>query len=299
MERMFFIVNPAAGCERCGKIFEEKVEPILKEKKADYGFVMTEYPFHAITLAEEALKNGEKFIVAVGGDGTINEVSSVLCGKKGIKFGILPFGTGNDIADTLKLPLTPNEALDVLFNEDAHDMDMGSVNDKKFINIAGIGFDVDVLINVAKRKEKAKSKAKGMLPYFLGILDALFHRRRIHAVIETEHGKIEEDILLTTIGNGRRFGGGMQANPKAIVNDGLFDICVVEYMGLARFLSLLPLFMKGKHLGKKPVKYFRAKQMNIITDVKCKMELDGEIFEGTPAKFNIIPNALKMVCPEI
>lgn len=294
MERMFFIVNPMAGGESCGKLFNEKVRTILDAKKADYGVAVTEYPFHAIKLTEEALEKGERFIVAVGGDGTVNEVSSVLCQKEDIKFGILPFGTGNDIADTLKLPLTPKEAVEVLFTESCRDMDMGSVNGRKFINIGGIGFDVDVLINVAKRK----TKAKGMLPYFLGILDALLHRRKIHAVIETENVKFEDDILLTTIGNGKRFGGGMLAAPKAEVDDGLFDICVVKYIGLAEFLRLLPSFMKGKHLGKRPVRYFRAKFMKIVTDVECKMELDGEIFNGTPAEFNIVPKALKVVCPK-
>lgn len=292
MERIFFIVNPIAGSGKCYALFDE-AKAILNDKNVPYSAEYTEYAGHAVKIAEEAVKRGEKFIVAVGGDGTVNEITSVLCGNKNIKFGILPFGTGNDISSFLNIPFDTLGAVDALIGCEAREMDMGVANDHTFINVAGFGFDVDVLLNT----EKHKKGRKGMMPYLLGIIDAIFHRRKIHAVIETKDKKFEEDILFAVVGNGTQFGGGMKVTPNAKPDDGYFDICVVKYVSFLYMLKLLPSFLKGKHIGKKGVIDFREKFISFKTDVECLIQLDGEIMKGTPVEYRIIPNALKVVRP--
>ena len=98
-----------------------------------------------------------------------------------------------------------------------------------------------------------------MLPYFLGIVDSLFHRKKVHAKIKTDSIQYEGDIIISVAGNGKRFGGGMLVNPDAEVDDGLFDLCIVRWVSLFTFLRLLPLFIKGKHKNKAPVTNIRTK----------------------------------------
>lgn len=173
MDRMFFIVNPVAGSGKCNALFSE-CETILRERGIEYIVKKTEYKGHAVKIAEEAIKNGEKFIIAAGGDGTVNEISSVICQNPNVKLGILPFGTGNDLSGMMNLPSEPEAAIDLLLSGEAKYIDLGIANGTKFTNVCGIGFDVDVLINT----ERHKKGRKGMLPYFLGIVDSLFHRKR-------------------------------------------------------------------------------------------------------------------------
>lgn len=290
--RICFIVNKTAGAGRCEALFK-RAEEILNARKADHVVHCTEYGGHAVKLTEQAVKDGEKFIVAVGGDGTVNEVSSVLCGIEGIAFGILPFGTGNDVARNAGLPLEIEKAVDTLLNGSLHNYDMGRANGRPFINAGGFGFDVDVIINT----EKHKKGGGGMLPYLLGIVDTLFNRKKIRAIIETKHERFEKDIMVAVVANGAQFGGGMRVAPEAKTDDGLFDVCLIEHVGLIQLLFLLPLFTKGKHLSKKPVLYFKTDYVRFETDLEYSIQLDGEIVETTPVEYSIVKNALSMVKP--
>lgn len=291
MSDIFLIVNETAGSGRCKQMFQ-KVEVILKNKGVDYCAKFTKYPLHAVEIAREALKNNEKYIVAVGGDGTVNEVSSVLCGVEGVKMGILPFGTGNDIAGALDLPQDEEKAVEVLVRGKTYDLDMGIANDEhKFINVGGQGFDVDVLVNT----DRFKKGRSGMAPYIMGLIKTIVHRKKIHARISSKEFSTEMDVLLIVVGNGTRFGGGMLATPNALTDDGKFDVCVVEYIGFFHMLALLPLFLKGKHVDKKPVHYFKTEQIRIETDGQYKIELDGEVMNGTPVEYRILPGAIKIV----
>lgn len=292
MDRMFFIVNPVAGSGKYNALFSE-CETILRERGIEYTVKKTEYKGHAVKIAEEAIKNGEKFIIAAGGDGTVNEISSVICQNPNVKLGILPFGTGNDLSGMMNLPSEPEAAIDLLLSGEAKYIDMGIANGTKFTNVCGIGFDVDVLINT----ERHKKGRKGMLPYFLGIVDSLFHRKKVHAKIKTDSIQYEGDIIISVAGNGKRFGGGMLVNPDAEVDDGLFDLCIVRWVSLFTFLRLLPLFIKGKHKNKAPVTNIRTQSFTIETDSECIVELDGELIEKTPLTCSIIKNALRVVRP--
>ena len=280
---MFFIVNPVAGSGKCNALFSE-CETILRERGIEFIVKKTEYKGHAVKIAEDAIKNGEKFIIAAGGDGTVNEISSVICQNPNVKLGILPFGTGNDLSGVMNLPSEPEAAIDLLLSGEAKYIDMGIANGTKFTNVCGIGFDVDVLINT----ERHKKGRKGMLPYFLGIVDSLFHRKKVHAKIKTDSIQYEGDIIISVAGNGKRFGGGMLVNPDAEVDDGLFDLCIVRWVSLFTFLRLLPLFIKGKHKNKAPVTNIRTQSFTIETDSECIVELDGELIEKTPFVLGVI-----------
>lgn len=289
--RPYFIVNPIAGGGKAKEKFERLMN-YLREKKADFGFCMTDRAGQSTELADRAYEEGERFIVAVGGDGTINEVASSLCKRDDAIMGICPFGTGNDFARVLSLPGDPEEAGRILLEGEPAQVDIGMAGEKPFTNVGGLGFDVDVVINT----EKYKSRFHGMIPYLLGIAKSLLHLRSVPVTITADGQTIKEDVTICAIGNGSHIGGGMAALPEASAQDGLFDVCVVEKVNLPRLLTLLPRFIKGRHVGLKPVKYFRAKEVRIDCE-RYPMQLDGELGQYAPVTFRLIPGALRVMLP--
>lgn len=289
--RPYFIVNPIADGGKVNDKFSE-LRRYLDAHGADYGFKLTEKPGQSTELAEQAYSEGERFIVSVGGDGTVNEIGAALYTKKDAVMGICPFGTGNDFARALKLPSEPEEIGRILIGGAPRRVDIGMADGKPFTNVAGFGFDVYVVINT----ERYKNRFHGMLPYLLGIVRTMLHIKRIPVKVIADGQEIEDTILLISVGNGSHFGGGMAALPNADPSDGLFDVCIVKSVSFFRFLSLLPLFIKGRHLGKKPVRYFRAKEVRLECE-RGPLQLDGELGEYAPVTFSIIPGALNVMLP--
>lgn len=289
----FFIVNPIAGGGSVLKKYAEAKEFLGIEN--DDRCVCTEHERQSKELAEQAYERGERYIVAVGGDGTVNEVASALLGKPEAVMGILPFGTGNDLARALKLPEEPKEAARVIAEGAEKRIDMGLANGVPFVNVAGLGFDVDVLINTEKYKKRFH---KGMMPYMLGIIKTLLHIKKIQAVITSDGEEEHKDILLCAVGNGTHFGGGMAVTPRAEVDDGLFDVCVIRSACLPRLLLILPGFIKGRHLKSRLVDYYRAAEVSIACD-RQPIQLDGEVgAEYSPVSYRILPGALRMMLPK-
>ena len=290
--RPFFIVNPIAGGGKAMEKFNALTE-YFKSVGAEFGACFTEAADQSTGLAQEAYDEGERFIVAVGGDGTINEVASALWDKDDVIMGVCPFGTGNDFARVLSLPTEPVEAAKVLLEGEPQPVDIGMAGDKPFINVGGLGFDVDVVINT----ERYKGRFRGMLPYLFGIVRSMIHLNKVPVKLTADGETIEESVLILSVGNGSHIGGGMAALPEADAQDGLFDVCMVKKVGMPTFLHLLPKFIKGKHLGTKPVRYFRAKEVKIEC-ARTPMQLDGELGEYAPVTFRIVPGALKIMLPK-
>ena len=289
--RPYFIINPIAGGGMVNDKFAE-ARAYMDGRGAEYELVYTEREHQATELAEQAYANGERFIVAVGGDGTVNEVAAALYGKNDATMGIFPFGTGNDLARALRLPGEPEEAAELLLVGSSRLIDIGTANSKPFINVGGLGFDVDVVLNT----ERFKNRFHGMMPYMLGIITSLIHMKRVKAVITADGNAETLDIMLCAVANGTHFGGGMAVAPNADVTDGLFDVCIIKSAGLLRVLTLLPRFIKGRHLNSKLVKYFRASEVTIDCD-PMPMQLDGELGMYAPVRFKILHEALRVVMP--
>lgn len=289
MERLFFILNPVAGTGRGAKYFPQ-LRAILDAKGVDYGYARSEHPGHAVELTRQAVAAGEKRIIAVGGDGTVNEVASALYGT-GVVMGILPLGTGNDLARTLGLPTEPLEALDVVLNGQVRPMDAGMANDCFFINAAGYGFDVDVL----QRVEKYKKRLNGMLPYLLGIAEALFHLRRLKLTLRRPEGITETTGFILVAANGRYLGGGMNATPQADPFDGLLDVCLVKDMPFYKFLPAIARFVKGAHLDLAEVDYFKVQELELSCPAGGPLDLDGELKSQPPVVFRALPGAIPVL----
>lgn len=290
--RPYFIVNPVAGGKKAVEAFEA-IADYLRSRSIDFGYVFTSHAGQAGELAEAAYLSGERFIVAVGGDGTISETASCLYTKSDVIMGICPFGTGNDFARVLKLPTEPEAVAEMLLGGVPSPVDIGMANDKPFTNVGGIGFDVDVVINT----ERYKARFHGMLPYLMGIIRSLVHLRHVSVTITADGESFSDDITICAVGNGSHFGGGMAALPEAKADDGLFDVCVVKRVGVFKLLRLLPSFIKGRHINKSCVRYFRAAEVTVDCE-RTPMQLDGELGQYTPVKFRVLPGALTLMLPK-
>lgn len=291
MSSLHFIVNPISG-SGMGKRRFELVRKILDEKNAQYTFEYTQHPNHGVELAKNAVAAGHTTIVAAGGDGTLNEVASVVKDHPHITLGLLPFGTGNDFAGALGLPNDEDKLVAIILAGNAVPVDAGMAGESFFMNVAGFGFDVDVV----RYTENFKRKLNGMLPYMLGILKSLIYLSRTVADIETDSGEhMHISCILLSACNGCRFAGGIKLAPLASPRDGLLDVCILKSVNRLKFLYLLPKYMQGKHLGYKDFLYFKAKSIVVNTAANMPMECDGEIMGTTPAVFRALPGAINFL----
>ena len=283
---LHFIFNPIAGHGISQKKFKE-LEELLKKRGIEYTVSCSEYPGHSHALTQQAVKDGREIIVAAGGDGTVREVAHELVGK-GVTMGIFPCGTGNDLARALNIPQDTIEALDVLLNGEAREIDAAKANDDLYFNVAGFGFDVDVLINT----ERFKKRFKGLTAYVLGLFSALFGLKLSRVRITSPEETFECSALLVAACNGTHFGGGMNVAPKADPSDGLLDICVISDVTRLTVISVLSKFIKGRHLALPMVKYFKTTQISVESERPLQLQLDGEVIGSTPVTFKVLPKAL-------
>lgn len=292
MERLCLICNPIAR-SGAAKETAARVCERLTERGVPFTAWETEYPGHASELAQRALREGYSRIVAVGGDGTLRETALPLVHTDAV-LGLIPCGTGNDLARTLGIPPDPERAVDVLLSGTDIHIDAGTANGIVFFNVAGFGFDVDVLDYTDALKPRCKN---GSTAYFLGLMKALFGLKLRRSVIAFADGTLEKDVLLIAAGNGRFFGGGMEVTPQADPSDGLLDVCIIHDVNFFSALTVLPRFMKGKHLSTPYVTYRREKTVTVACEPTSRIEVDGERMPGTPVTFTVLEKALKVRVP--
>lgn len=288
---LHIIWNPVAGNGKAMQTFSI-VEEALKARGVPYLASRSEFPGHAVALAKDAVKDGCSPIVALGGDGTVREVASALFGTEAA-MGILPCGTGNDLSRALNLPKDPIQALELILGGEARRMDAAKANDELYFNIAGFGFDVDVLDYTEIYKKKTKN---GSLAYIRGLLRAITDQKTRRTVITTPEGVMEKDVLVMVAANGTHFGGGMHVAPTADPFDGLLDVCIIHSVNFFSLLGLLTNLKSGNHIkSKKYVTYLRTTEVTAVCEPVSRLDVDGEVMPGTPVTFRILPQSLNMI----
>ena len=186
-----FIVNPAAG-SGFALTAMQKLETVLREKNIEYRIYRTERPGHGTEIASELSSDKDVLaVVSVGGDGTAGEVAAGLTGT-GKPMGIIPAGTGNDFIKSVNIPNDPDKAMEILLTGKQDRIDTGVVNDHFFLNVCGTGFDVTVL----DYAEAEKKKHRGLTPYLLGLIKAIFHYRSVRLNLIADGEKEEGQFLV-------------------------------------------------------------------------------------------------------
>jgi diacylglycerol kinase (ATP) len=233
------IVNPRAGV--AARRTREAVE-CGRPSWSDYAVYLTRAPGHATELAREAVKGGADLVLAVGGDGTVNEVARGVLGSAAA-LGIVPVGSGNGLARALGIPLRPGPALGALESGVRRRMDVGVLNGRPFLNVAGIGFDAAV--GHAFHERGRRGGRRGLLGYVRLSLLELRAYRAPRLAVEAGGARIDVTGFVATFANGPQYGSGAVVNPGGRLNDGQLEVVVVEDRPLWRLLLAAPRLFTG------------------------------------------------------
>lgn len=290
MKKILFIINPISGIGK-QKIVESLIGKHLDKEKFSSEIVYTKYAKHAIELSKEASSGNDVFdiVVAVGGDGSINEVSQGLIGSNTV-LGVLPAGSGNGLARFLKIPLDLKKAILNLNKEETKRIDTLKVNDVFAVNVAGIGFDAEISHRFATYGKR------GFWAYLKLVLKSFFSYKNFDCEFELDGEKLSKKAFLISCANSSQFGFNAHIAPLAKIDDGFFDICILRkfpvWAGLGITFRLFgKSFHKSKFMETKQAKRFSyKKQGEIIAQIDgeaiaFKDELNIEI---NPSSLNII-----------
>ncbi|MGH9198737.1 MAG: diacylglycerol/lipid kinase family protein [Acidimicrobiia bacterium] len=299
--KAFVIANPLSGRGKVGRD-PSWLEGLLREKNLEYELRLTEKRRHATDLARQALREGYRFIVAAGGDGTIHEVVNGMMSDNGplnpeAVLGVLATGSGSDFIRTFGLPQDPVKGVGHLIGENLFEIDVGKItytdssgamHSEFFPNIAEAGFGGDVV----KHAEKLPRWVGG-LRYMLGFWMTLLSSRITKAKVVMDNRTYQGPLTNLVVANAQFYGRGMHIAPKAHPADGIFDVLVQAGNKRDYVIGLRKVY-KGEHLQMKAVKLFHARRVEVDADLPLQIEGDGEVLGFTPATFEIVENALRL-----
>ncbi|MDR7481345.1 MAG: diacylglycerol kinase family lipid kinase [Armatimonadota bacterium] len=288
--RVHAVVNPQAGWGRGGRIWP-RVRLVLEQAGWSVTTSLTERRGHAMEVARAARAD---LILAVGGDGTVHEVvNGVLAAGGQVPVGIVPVGTGCDFARAMGMPRDPIAAARALPGCEHRQVDVGRVNDRYFLTVAGVGFDGEV----AARVNRWPKVVGGTLLYVAGILATLATYAPVEVALDVDGVRTRERVFLVAVGNTAWNAGGMWLVPAARPDDGLLDAVVAGPLGRLETLAVLPKVFSGRHLGHAKVRQARGRVIRVDGVRPLPIQADGELVGRLPATFSVLPQALTVLAP--
>jgi YegS/Rv2252/BmrU family lipid kinase len=299
-------VNAAAGAGRTRNRWPQ-IARELDRLNLRYEARFTQGEGDATRLAEEAVRAGCSAVVAVGGDGTINEVLNgvMQAGAEGTAlpaFGVLPSGTAQDFARSAGIPLEPRQAARALASPWRHPIDVGRIRFEAgtvryFANYAGTGFDA----TVAAQARSWGHRLRGAVPYVLGFFAVLRGFRNPQFVISLDGESPlnpARRASMVVVANGANYAGVLRMAPAAALDDGLLDVVVIGDISPLVLLGQLPLAIVGRHLAHPQVSAQRARSVSIQSGEPVPVQSDGELVGCLPAVFEVLPRALQLLRPQ-
>lgn len=258
----------------------------------------TEKQGHGTELAKEAALAGYDRVVAVGGDGTINEVMNGLFGTD-TALAVVPAGTGNDWIRTVGIPIDPVKAWEVATNGRVSETDVGeAVGHRYFINVAGVGFDAEV----ARRVKVARGLLARLGPtprYLAAVLGTFFGYRGadVIATIDGEERPLDK-MFLMAIAVAKYYGSGMMIAPQAEIDDGALDLVWGADIRMLELLGLMKRIFGGRHLSHPKISTERCSEVTLNSDTPLPFHIDGDVAGTLPVTFKVHRKALKIIVPE-
>ncbi len=285
-----FIVNPASGRGK-GEILGRKLKERLAQTSLDYQIRTTSAPGEAIEMAKTAASSFE-VVVAVGGDGTLNEVVNGIMGSNSV-LGLIPVGSGNDFARAAEIPFQFEPALQILLRGRKRKIDVGKANDRYFHNGLGVGFDAHAVYTSMNVK-----RLRGNAIYLYSVLRTLTYYRPVPLTIRLNDQVKQSDYFMLTVGNGVSLGGGFFLTPDAQIDDGLFDVCLIHNMPTLSILRNLIKVYSGKHKEDPRVEMLRTDRLVIEAAEPFAVHLDGELLSLNLKQLTVelIPRGLEIIC---
>jgi YegS/Rv2252/BmrU family lipid kinase len=286
VKKIAVILNPAARGERARRLQEQVT-------KLTHGAVLraTSRCGDAECLARAAVEEGYRVIIAAGGDGTVNEVVNGIAGSS-VALGLLPLGTMNVFATELGLPVADLAGCwKVIKEEHVRRIDLPSANGKHFVQLAGVGFDAQVV----KETSRALKRSFGPLSYLVSAAQ-IAARTPPKLRIESEHASAKKGSFVL-IGNGRLYGGPFPFFKNAVIDDGLFDVLVFKrfnYLEIIRYMQ--DVFLRPQ-ITSPEVEYFQTTSLRVTSEGTVPVEVDGELIGNCPMAFKIRPHGLRVFAP--
>ncbi len=288
-KKICFIVNPISGVGR-QKVIEKLIDRELNRLLYDYEIAYTKAAKHATELSKQAAEKGFDIVVAVGGDGSVNETAKGLIGST-TAMAIIPTGSGNGLARHLQIPLNLKKAMDVINNGKEKFIDTIRLNDESFVNIAGVGFDAHI------GWEFAKFGKRGFSSYLKVIQRELpkYKAQEYELVIE---GKVHsKKAFLISVANGSQWGNNAYIAPLADISDGIMDVMIMKDFSFFNAISIgFRLFRKTVHQSAF-LEIIKCKEV-VIRQQKNIAHIDGEPIEaGNEISIKVNPQSLKVIVP--
>lgn len=265
-----FIINPISGAIRRPDRIIQMINEFWKNSGIDYSVIKTNHRGHAIELAKKAVAGGIDMVVAVGGDGTINEIGRGLTGSE-TALGVVPAGSGNGFARNFDIPLRPDDAVKALINPCFRRIDVGKINGHHFFNVAGIGLDAEISAHFDK------FGIRGPLPYFyVGIREFLRYEPETIEIYLNEGKKIECKPLILSFANAPQYGNGAIIAPNAKPDDGLLDVCILYPLSSGKALVNIKRLFDGTVDKIDEMEIYQSAKATILRKQKGFIHTDGD-----------------------
>ncbi len=287
-KRILFIINPKSGTGG-KKSIPDLIESNLDKEKFDYSIAETKYVAHACELTRDAVVQGVDAVVAVGGDGTVNEIGRTLIGTE-TALGILPCGSGNGFARHMGIPMNLKKAVEFINQSVPVSVDYGKINGNPFFCTCGMGFDASV------SKSFAEGSHRGLIGYIGQTLhEYLSYEPNVYE-IEDESGAIKCEAFVIACGNAAQYGNNFYITPHASMKDGLLSVTILEPFSAVDVPVIIGQILEDKIDRNSHIKTFSCKQLNIRRSSPGAVHFDGEPVDmGAEIKIEIVPDGLKVL----
>jgi len=289
-KHILFIINPISGIGNHHGV-EHLITERLDSARFNSSIIYTNSQGHASEISREAAADGVEIIVAVGGDGTVNETAAGLIGTESA-LAIIPAGSGNGLARHLKIPMNKKRAIDVINHGKVQKIDTATINDQLFVNLAGVGFDASVA------KKFASAGKRGFSTYFRITTNSYKNYEPKQYTLVIDGKVIKRRALLISFANSNQFGNNTSIDPTASIDDGFIDVCIVGKMPYWKALLLAPLLFLKKFDQTKYIEIIRAKEVVLKRKKGKSIHLDGDPKTmGKELTMRINPLSLNVIVP--
>lgn len=285
--KALFIINPVSGGKKKDNV-PALIEKNLDKSIFDYNVVFSDSAGHAHTIAKEAIGSFD-LVVAVGGDGTMNEIASAIAGSDMV-MGILPYGSGNGLSRFLDIPMDIEEAIKSLNAWHMEVIDAMKANDGWFFNMAGMGFDAHIA-EVFSHDEK-----RGFITYIRSSFREISNYKPVTYNIIIDGKEYRREAFMLSFANSSQYGNNAHVSPGASVQDGLVDVCVIKAFPVWRLVEMGIRMLTKTAESSKYVEIIRGKKVIVNREKPGPLHLDGEpLIAGTAVEIIVVPSSLKIL----
>lgn len=288
-KKAIFIINMISGTSDKAAI-PELIDRLLDKEKFEYEIAITQYAGHASEIAAKAKDDGIDLVVAVGGDGTVNEVARAIV-HSDTALGIIPCGSGNGLARHLQLPINVKKSLEIINAFEVHDLDYGIINDYPFFCTCGMGFDAFISMKFAEAGKR------GPLTYIENVLrEGLKYKPETYTVV-ADNETSQHEAFLISCANASQYGNNAYIAPQASMSDGLMDIIIMEPFGLIDAPQIsIEMFSKTLDKNNSKIKTFRCKKLHVHRKSPGAIHYDGDpVMTGADIDVEIKHKGIKIV----